>query len=184
MTAFHVPSGAVVPGQGADGPQGLVVPDETDDFHRFMRMWATGIAVVTTRRRGRSVGCTVTAFTSVSLRPALLLVSLANRSRTLAAVRARGAFGLNVLAGDQAALAGHFATAPGDRFATVPHRIVGGVPLLDAALGTAVCQVERAWAVADHTLVLGRPGRYGGRRDAVPLIRFDGASTPLPADRR
>jgi len=153
---------------------------ESDEFHRFMRTWATGITVVTSRHRGRSVGCTVTAFTSVSLRPALLLVSLAGGSRTLATLRAQGVFGVNVLSGDQAALAAHFATAPGDRFATVPHHLVGGVPLLDAALAAAVCQVERAWTVADHTLVLGRPGHYGDLRDAAPLIRFNGTSAPLP----
>ncbi|MGW2830315.1 flavin reductase family protein [Streptomyces sp. NPDC001286] len=144
-----------------------------------MRTWATGITVVTSRRQGRSVGCTVTAFTSVSLQPALLLVCLADGSRTLATLRARGVFAVNVLGGDQTALAGHFATAPGDRFATVPHHLVDGVPLLDAALATAVCRVEHAWPVADHTLVLGRPSHYGALRKVPPLIRFDGASGRL-----
>ncbi|MFE0521128.1 flavin reductase family protein [Streptomyces sp. NPDC058954] len=162
-----------------DTPQGPDDPHASDRFHRFMRTWATGITVVTSRRQGRSVGCTVTAFTSVSLQPALLLVCLADGSRTLATLRARGVFAVNVLGGDQTALAGHFATAPGDRFATVPHHLVDGVPLLDAALATAVCRVEHAWPVADHTLVLGRPSHYGAVREVPPLIRFDGISGGL-----
>ncbi|MFD9794175.1 flavin reductase family protein [Streptomyces sp. NPDC059070] len=161
------------------GPSAPSDPSEgADGFHRFMRTWATGITVVTTRRQGRSVGCTVTAFTSVSLRPALLLVSLTDDSRTLATLRARGLFGINVLAADQPALADHFATAPGDRFATVPHHLVDGIPLLDAALATAVCRVEHAWPVADHVLVLGRPRHYGTHREVAPLIRFNGTSVP------
>jgi Conserved protein/domain typically associated with flavoprotein oxygenases, DIM6/NTAB family len=151
-----------------------------DGFHAFMRAWATGIAVVTSRRDRRSVGCTVTAFTSVSLRPPLLLVSLARGSRTLAALEEYGSFGVNVLPAEHAQLAEHFATAPGDRFAGVAHHLTEGVPLLEGALATAVCQVEHTFTVADHTLVLGRPGRYGGVREAAPLIRFDGTTVRLP----
>ncbi|MER8010171.1 hypothetical protein [Streptomyces sp. NPDC094149] len=45
-------------------------------------------------------------------------------------------FEVNVLGGDRTALAGHFGTAPGDRFATVPHHPVDRMRLLDAALAT------------------------------------------------
>ncbi|MFC0842333.1 flavin reductase family protein [Streptomyces noboritoensis] len=179
MSRLPLPQDVAPAHSARDEPDVSDRPDGSGTFHRFMRTWATGITVVTSRRHGRSVGCTVTAFTSVSLRPALLLVSLADDSRTLATLRARGAFGVNVLAGDQTALATHFATAPGDRFATVPHHLIDGVPLLDAALATAVCRVERTWPVADHTLVLGRPSHYGALREVVPLIRFNGASGPL-----
>ncbi|MEV0317135.1 flavin reductase family protein [Streptomyces sp. NPDC050658] len=174
MTSFRLPP---------DAPPAARRPDTDGDpqaFHQFMRTWATGITVVTSRRQGHSVGCTVTAFTSVSLHPPLLLISLSTGSRTLRTLRRRGVFGLNVLSGAQADLASHFATAPGDRFATVPHHLVDGVPLLDTALSTAVCQVERAWTVADHTLVLGRPSHYAARLHAAPLIRYDGTATPLP----
>ncbi|MFF7987080.1 flavin reductase family protein [Streptomyces sp. NPDC007901] len=156
-----------------------------DGLRRFMRTWGTGITVVSSRCQGRSVGCTVTAFTSVSLCPALFLVCLvclASTGRTLAVFRARGVFGAGVFAGDQRELAGHFATAPGDRFAAVGHHLAGGVLLLDAALATAVCRVERVRPVAGHTVVPGRPGRpgrYGAPCAAAPLIRFDGASGPL-----
>ncbi|MFD8994195.1 hypothetical protein [Streptomyces abikoensis] len=40
-------------------------------------------------------------------------------------------------------------------------------------------QAALAWPVADHTLVLGRPSRYGALREVVPLIRFNGVSGPL-----
>ena len=44
---------------------------------------------------------TASSVTSVSLRPPLLLVSLAKQSRTLAAIRARRSFGVSLLRDDQ-----------------------------------------------------------------------------------
>lgn len=152
------------------------------EFRRFMRMWATGIAVVTSRSSTLPVGCTVTALTSVSLDPPLLLISLDHRSNTLAALMKQRRFGLNLLAAHQSRLAARFATASSDRFGGVAHELIENVPILDGALAAAVCRVERTIAVADHVLVLGFPGWCGGsgrERDRPPLIRFDGASQPL-----
>ena len=164
-----------------------------NEFHRFMRSWATGVAIVTSlgdssggnggggddagegesRVGSTAVGCTVTALASVSLDPPLLLVSLAEDSRTLAAVRGCGLFGVSVLPGSRIDLAERFATFAGDRFAGVAHHYSEGVPLLDDALAVAACTVERIISVADHSLVLGLPGRCEGHRDLPPLIRFD-----------
>ncbi|MBK3576104.1 flavin reductase family protein [Streptomyces sp. MBT65] len=175
MTVLPVPrDGLAEPVSGDRAEASTLAPDP---FHRFMRTWATGITVVTTRRAERLFGCTVTAFTSVSLRPALLLVSLARGSRTLAAVQERGVFAVNVLPDDLGALADRFATMPGDRFATVAHRLVEGVPVLEEAMASVVCRVHSAVPVADHMLVLGHPVDYGGFRESRPLLRFDGRTT-------
>ncbi|MFG3259916.1 flavin reductase family protein [Streptomyces sp. NPDC048172] len=130
------------------------------DVRGFMRAWATGVAVVTSTLDGEPAGCTVNAFLSVSLRPPLLLVSLANGSRTLAAVHAHGAFGINVLGWDQRRLAARFAGGAAhhaDRFAGLAWRPHAGVPVLEGAVAACVCVRERLIGAADHTLVLGRP---------------------------
>jgi flavin reductase (DIM6/NTAB) family NADH-FMN oxidoreductase RutF len=99
----------------------------------------------------------VNAFTSVSLHPPLVLVCLAAGSRTLAAITARDAFGINVLAWRQRHLAQQFAAASGDRFADVAYRLEHGMPVLEGAMAAAVCEVDRTIVAADHVLVLGRP---------------------------
>ncbi|WP_063643007.1 flavin reductase family protein [Actinoplanes sp. N902-109] len=147
---------------------------EGAELRTFMRSWATGVAVVTGAVAGRAAGCTVNAFTSVSLDPPLLLVSLATTSRTLAAVETTGVFGVNLLTRRQARLADRFAAPLPDRFAGVAHRMVDGVPVLDGALAAATCTVARTIAVADHVLVLGTPVRVGLRTDADPAVLFGG----------
>jgi 3-hydroxy-9,10-secoandrosta-1,3,5(10)-triene-9,17-dione monooxygenase reductase component len=72
---------------GVDGPA----------LRAFMRNWPGGVAIVTARRGRQPIGCTVTAFISVSLNPPLVLVSLAEQSRTRSAITAQGAFGVNVI---------------------------------------------------------------------------------------
>ena len=80
------------------------------DFRRAMGRFATGVAVVTSvDAAARPVGTTASAVTSLSLNPPLLLVCLDRGSQTLAAVRAHGAFAVNVLEVRQRHLSANFA---------------------------------------------------------------------------
>jgi 3-hydroxy-9,10-secoandrosta-1,3,5(10)-triene-9,17-dione monooxygenase reductase component len=149
-------------------------------FRHFMCSWATGVAVVTSSLGQRPVGCTVNAFTSVSLHPPLGLVSLSERSRTLAAISACDAFGLNLLAWRQCHLARQFATATDDRFAGVPFRLEHGVPVIEGAMAAAVFTLERVIVAADHVLVLGRPRWCDCDDRPDPMIFFNGRYQALP----
>jgi flavin reductase (DIM6/NTAB) family NADH-FMN oxidoreductase RutF len=108
---------------------------------------------------GRPCGCTCNAVSAVSLDPPSLLVSLGHHSRTLAAVTVAGAFAVNFLAADGEAVARRFATSVPDKFAGVPHQVVGvdvAAPVLGAGVaGWAVCRVARVVDVADHSVVFG-----------------------------
>jgi flavin reductase (DIM6/NTAB) family NADH-FMN oxidoreductase RutF len=116
---------------------------------------------------------------SVSLDPPLILISLSARSRTLAAITAQGAFGINVLAAREQQLAERFARSGGDRFAGVRYRFERGVPLLDSAIATAVCRLEQTVAAADHILLLGRPQWCVQDGGPDPLIFLGGAYQTL-----
>jgi flavin reductase (DIM6/NTAB) family NADH-FMN oxidoreductase RutF len=122
-----------------------------------MRRWATGVAIVTSAAAGRPVGCTVNAFTSVSLDPPLLLVSLGEDSRTLAAIMSHGAFGLSLLGRRQRRVADAFAASGGDHFRDVPFEVIHGVPILAGSIAAAACALEACLPVADHVLLLGAP---------------------------
>jgi 3-hydroxy-9,10-secoandrosta-1,3,5(10)-triene-9,17-dione monooxygenase reductase component len=149
------------------------------DFRAFMRTWPTGVAVVTSTAGPEPVGCTVNTFTSVSLCPPLLLISLARHSGTLAAITRRESFGVNVIGFADRQLATRFAASGGDRFAGVSWHARHGIPVLDAAMAAVVCDVHQAVAVADHVLVIGSP-RWCERRDGGdPLVFFDAAHRRL-----
>jgi flavin reductase (DIM6/NTAB) family NADH-FMN oxidoreductase RutF len=138
-----------------------------------MRRWATGVAVVTATAQGRPTGCTASSFTSVSLSPPLVLVSLYRSSRTLAAIAGHGAFGINLFGRQHRDPADRFATAPAEqRFGGVGHRLVRDVPVIDEAMAALVCRVEHTVAAADHLLVLGQPVWCDQRGVADPLVHF------------
>jgi flavin reductase (DIM6/NTAB) family NADH-FMN oxidoreductase RutF len=143
------------------------------DFKQFMACWSTGVAVVTAMAGGEPMGCTVNAITSVSLEPPLLLVSLAARSRTLAAIRDQRRLGMNVLPAHQVALTRQFSHGePSDRFAGVEYRWADGVPILSDVVVAAVCLTERFVPVADHVLVVAEPTWWVTTSHRRPLVCY------------
>jgi flavin reductase (DIM6/NTAB) family NADH-FMN oxidoreductase RutF len=143
------------------------------EFKQLMACWSTGVAVVTSMASGEPTGCTVNAITSVSLEPPLLLVSLAARSRTLAAIRDQRRLGMNILPAQQLALARQFAHGePADRFADVEYRWAEGVPVLSEVVVAAVCVTERFVPVADHVLVVAEPVWWWATSHRRPLVCY------------
>ncbi len=82
---------------------------EPHDFRKAMGSFAAGVTVVTVCHDGRLVGTTVSAFSSVSMDPPLVMVCLKRDSRTLAALGQAKSFCVNILASDQGDLAYRFA---------------------------------------------------------------------------
>lgn len=120
---------------------------------------AAGVSVVTARGEDGPVGMTVSAVTSVSARPPLLLACLSEGSRTLAAIREHGAFGVHLLREEQHELAVRFASpavTAAARFAGTDPAEVLGVPVLPGALAWSVCLLEDVRGYGDHQVVVGR----------------------------
>ena len=119
----------------------------------------TGVTVVTTvGTEGEPVGTTVSAVCSVSARPALLLVCLDRDSATLAAVRARGAFSVNVLAAGQHPVSTNFARpGAGASWHGIEHRRAGsGMPRLVGTVAAFECAVYATYDGGDHEILVGR----------------------------
>ncbi|HSW08514.1 flavin reductase family protein [Aquabacterium sp.] len=135
--------------------------------------YPTGVTIVTTRGPdGRAVGLTVNSFASLSLAPALLLWSLANRSPNRRAFRAASHFAINVLAAGQEALARRFANpALADKFDGVAWQPAPAleVPLLAGTLAHFVCECRDAIEAGDHTLFIGRVEQHM-HVDGEPLV--------------
>lgn len=125
-----------------------------DAFGCFM----TGVTVVTTTdETGAPLGFTANSFSSVSLDPPLLLVSIANRSANLAAYTSGRGFAVNVLSEGQKAISNIFARPSEDRFDKIdwqagPH----GSPVIAGSSAWFDCHREQAIAAGDHTILIGR----------------------------
>lgn len=116
--------------------------------------FATGVTVVTYEYEGENFGATVNSFTSVSLEPPLVLVSMMNNSRAAQMLGDRP-FAINILRHDQHAVAMQFAGKPidPDSVAWVDDAIA---PRLDRTVGHFVCEPWEIYPAGDHVLVLGR----------------------------
>jgi 3-hydroxy-9,10-secoandrosta-1,3,5(10)-triene-9,17-dione monooxygenase reductase component len=151
-----------------------------ESFRDVMGRFATGISVITTLDEdGLPAGITVSAMSSVSLEPPLVMVALARRRFITPIVGARGRFAVNVLRHDQQALSDCFAHAPvspgREEFCGATWRPgPAGLPLLDGTLAALECTVVETFSVGDHELFIGR----------VDSLRVDGEGDPLLYFRR
>ncbi len=150
-------------------------------FREVFGRFATGVAVITSAGPAGAGGMTANALCSLSLHPLLALVCFENRARTLPIVREAGHFAVNVLAADQAQLAGVFASKlpEAEKLNGVPHRFVNDVPVIDGSLAWAACALRELIAGGDHTIAIGEVlelGLGGGE----PLLWYAGRYHGLP----
>ncbi|MFB4316046.1 flavin reductase family protein [Actinomadura sp. 21ATH] len=154
------------------------VPDLALDparFRRALALHAAGVVVVTAAAGGGPAGLTATSFSSVSLDPPLVSFYVDRSSTTWPALREAGRFAVNILAGDQSALAARFARRGVDRFAppTRWHPDEHGTPLLDGVCAHLLCVPYDTIAIGDHVLAVGRV-TGAAVRDDRPLLYHRG----------
>jgi flavin reductase (DIM6/NTAB) family NADH-FMN oxidoreductase RutF len=137
--------------------------------------FATGVTVITTRQPdGTPRGFTANSFTSVSLDPPLLLVCLAKTAHSADVFASAPHFAVNILAEDQKAVSGLFASRQPDKFdhcAWTPGP--ADVPLIDGALAQFTCARADLVDAGDHLILIGRVQDFSAS-DGQPLGYFRG----------
>jgi len=132
---------------------------DPQDFKRAMSQFASGVTVVTTLHGKTPIGITASSFTSLSLDPPLVLVSLNKKLFTHNVIAESGFFAVNVLSARQLKLGMRFAgMAPEtkDRFFGLDvHTAVTGSPLLPESLAWVDCTVWATYDGGDHTIFVG-----------------------------
>lgn len=137
----------------------MLSPVDDKAYRAVLSRFASGVTVVTTVHEGIDHAITVSAFTSVSLDPPLVLVCVDTKNRFHGPVLASGVWGVSVLREQGHAASTWFATRGRElahQLDRVPHhRGPSGVPLLDDALAWLECRTWRAYDGADHTILVG-----------------------------
>lgn len=145
-------------------------------FRHAAGSWTTGVAVVTTLDGdGRPFGLTMSAVTSLSLRPQQFLICVDRAADSLPALERSGLFCINLLARGQEDVSRRFASKSADKFAGVPHRQLAGsgLPVLGGVIGFVACRVAAMLPGGDHVIVIGdvlQAEAHGGE----PLVHFRG----------
>ncbi len=157
---------------------------DTTFFRRVMGQFTTGVTVVTTRSEKGIAGLTVNSFTSVSLNPLLVLVSIDLRSQSLPFFREGGIFAVNILTQEQEALARCFASSVEERYAYFCHArhhvAATGAPILDGSLAFIDARITAEYPGGDHALFLGQVEAMGYGGQAAFLPGSSNASSTLP----
>ena len=122
---------------------------------------------------GTPHGLTISSFTAVSISPPLILICIDFTSQALEHFRRGPYFAVNVLTNSQGDLSVTFAEKPEGRFDGVSWEPgETGAPLLEGALATLECRVERVLDAGDHAVVFGEVVR-AECRDGRPLLYFN-----------
>lgn len=144
------------------------------------RQYPTGVTVVTAAAEGKPYGLAVNAFSSISLEPPLVLVCVNESSNSYAAVFESSHIGINILAADQAGVAGVFAKSGGDKFSELDWQLSElGVPVLAGVAGHFELEVKYKIPAYSHTIFVGEVVEAASAAKA-PLVYqagrfFDGA---------
>jgi flavin reductase (DIM6/NTAB) family NADH-FMN oxidoreductase RutF len=142
--------------------------------------FATGVTIVSTASADGIHAMTANAFTSVSLDPPLVLVSVDNRTRMHQLLPDTRRYGVSVLAAEQERLAMHFA---GRRIPDheAPFVWECDVPVVKDAIAHFACDSYAEHAAGDHTLYIGQVRAFQAR-PGRPLVFHAGEFTCVSSE--
>ncbi|MFT8676597.1 MAG: flavin reductase [Acetobacter sp.] len=156
---------------------------ETSAYRDTMAKLGAAVNIITTGTLEAPVGFTASAVCSVTDTPPTLLVCLNRNSRARAAFHEGSALCVNVLAGPQQALAGHFASpfTMAERFAQGHWTsLVTGAPVLNEAVATFDCRVSQIVEVGTHSVMFGIVEALRSHETHGGLMYFNRAYHTLP----
>lgn len=140
-------------------------------FRAALARFPSGVTVVTVRGAdGADHGMTVSAFSSLSLDPPLVLACVDMTATLLPHLRHAETFGVSVLSAGQAALSARFAEQGVARFdgVAVTHAPEGPA-LIDGAAAYLMCRRVAEYPGGDHVIIVGEVQRAVAGDDA-PLV--------------
>jgi len=141
-----------------------------------MRHFPTGVTVVTSVREGEPRGLTVSAFSSVSIDPPLVLICINREARSYLFISESKVFCVNILSGDQQQLAERFASKiRQNQFEGVPYEVgVTGAAIISGTVAHLECEVAEEHHAGTHSIFIGRVISCASRSGS-PLGYYSGA---------
>lgn len=151
---------------------------DQENFKAAMRRFASGVCIVAAGKDNERCGMTVSAFTSVSAEPPMVLVCLNRNSAPHGCVTSASAFSINILGAGQSEQAMIFAGQRGlygaERFDSDWQDSPSGAPVLTTALHSLVCASTAQYEAGSHTVLIGRVIDTVSGIGHSALINFEG----------
>lgn len=135
--------------------------------------FATGVNVITTHCDGHDHGMTANAFMSISLDPALIAISIAEKAKMLPRIQKSGRFAVSVLASGMDKIAWHFAGKPDDQLVDLFDDL-DGLPVIRGAVASFSATVHEEILAGDHTIFVGKVHHLVQDTERRPVLFFRG----------
>ena len=143
-------------------------------FRDIMSNFAASVTIVTSFSGKRHHGLTVSAFTSVSLDPPLVLICIDHASHSIEALRVAVGFTVNMLREGTEKVALKFASKHPDKFAglraAMPDFEGAGLRLPDQSYACLECRTVDLVEAGDHTVFIGHVEHAALYGPARPLL--------------
>lgn len=139
------------------------------ELREALALWPAAVTIVAVQDGDELETLTVSAFSTVSLDPPLVLVCLWNHAGILPMLREVGRFSVNLLAEkDRRAAAAAASRLPAD-----PARFPGDDGAMADALVSLSCRLWEEYPGGDHAIVVGEVTEVRVGPDAPPLLYAD-----------
>lgn len=132
-----------------------VRPPDAVLFRNVVGHFASGVTIVTAEKDGTQFGATISAVSSLSAEPPMVLVCLHRRLGTHAAIGESGRFTVNILGEGQGGLALAFASPGTDKFRDVHWSATDHGARLTDAIAHLSCRVVDAVEGGTHRIFVG-----------------------------
>ena len=151
------------------------MPIDSATFRSVLGRFVSGVTIVTARdAEGGDHGMTASAFSSVSLEPPLILVSIGHDATLHPIVLEVDEIAVSILTASQEAIARRFAEKLDNRFEGVGFsRGITGAPLIDGALAVIEAHIVHRYAGGDHTIFVAEVLAASATMDE-PLVYYRG----------
>ncbi len=149
--------------------------DVQSGLKQAMRVFPQGVTVATLTSGAGPSGITVSSFTSVSLDPPLVLISIAKGSAFHELLRGADAFAVSFLADDQKSVSDRFAgrTQAKDRFEGIRFsKGATGSPIVAGARAAIECRPWKVFEGGDHSIVVGEVVSAKVLNSKRPLVYY------------
>ncbi|MBY6034436.1 flavin reductase family protein [Marinobacter daepoensis] len=156
---------------------------DPQDYKQVLGAFPTGVTVVTALDDdGRLVGFTASAFSAVSMDPALVLVCPSLNSDSYPIIKRSGRFVIHILSHEQQAIAYHFAGKGHDKGQGVQwQRSELQNAVLEGAVAYLECRVWEDYPGGDHAILVGEVEKlWCAGHELDPLLYCRGKMDQLP----
>jgi len=141
-------------------------------YRETVANFPSGVTVVTTRDGGEDFGLTVSAFTSLSLDPPMVLVSIDRKSKSHQHLVEGAPIGISVLAAGHTDVAGPVRPPGGDRFPriNIVRRGEQDIPFVGDAAAWFLGDVRDRYVGGDHIIITVAVRECGWHDGGRPLL--------------